>query len=166
MSACRRHYPRVRRLIRSDCSIVVGLPTLRLGRLLHYIFRACSVHRVTAYRLAGRLMRPSTPGSGGFVASTAARLLPGGAVSSGGSSSRCGPTPFTAPNEDVTTVEVDTAAGVDDIRSLGESMCQPELKNWRMGACQRRFRESPRQVLRGFTAVARRPVFGPFSLPC
>jgi hypothetical protein len=32
-------------LIRSDCSIVVGLPTLQLGQLLHYIFRGLlSVH--------------------------------------------------------------------------------------------------------------------------
>jgi hypothetical protein len=56
-----------------------AFPTLQLGRLLHYIFQACSAFtRVTTCRLAeSPYATVYTGGSGGFVISTAAPIATG-----------------------------------------------------------------------------------------
>ena len=63
-------------LIRSYCSISVGLPLLAVGRLLHYTFRGLlSVH--SRYGLHARQVAYATlytGGSDGFVSSAAALI--------------------------------------------------------------------------------------------
>ena len=85
-------------LIRSDCSIVVGLPHITAGSA-----PALSVSRPAQRSLAlqptdspSRLMRPSTPEApAALLPPPPLRLLPGGAIQfPGGSSSRCRPAPF------------------------------------------------------------------------
>src|ERR1039457_4131021 len=94
-----------------NCSIDVGLPQITVGSA-----PALSVSRPAQRSLVlqpadspSRLMRPSTPEAPTVLLSPPPlRLLPGGAIQfPGGSSSRCGPAPFTAHcNRLISTVQL------------------------------------------------------------
>jgi len=85
-------------LIRSDCSIVVGLPHITAGSApaLHFSRPAQRSLALQPTDSPSRLMRPSTPEApAALLPPPPLRLLPGGAIQfPGGSSSRCGPAPF------------------------------------------------------------------------
>jgi hypothetical protein len=85
-------------LIRSYCSIVVGLPHITAGSApaSHFSRPAQRSLALQPADSPSRLMRPSTPKApAALLPPPPLRLLPGGAIQfPGGSSSRCGPAPF------------------------------------------------------------------------